>query len=55
MIDPRWVLVALAIYGGVWVGGKVVDGVHTTRVKVEHVAKKTGQKIGHGLKHLVGK
>lgn len=55
MIDPRIVLLLLAIYGAVWVGGKVVDGVHTARVKVEHVVKATGTKIGHGVKHLVGK
>lgn len=55
MIDPQIVLILLAIYGGVWVVGKAVDGVHTARVKVEHVVKETGVKIGHGFKHLVGK
>lgn len=55
MVDPRVVLIVLAVYGGVWVTGKAVDGVKTARVKVEHVVKATGSKIGHGLKHVIGK
>jgi hypothetical protein len=54
-IDPRILLIVAAIYGAVWVGGKAVDGVHKARVKVEHVAATGAKKIGHGLKHLVGK
>lgn len=55
MIDPKLVLLLMAIYGAVWVGGKVVEGVHHARVAVEHVVKETGTKIGHGFKRLVGK
>jgi hypothetical protein len=55
MVDPRIILLCAAIYGGVWITGKAVDGVKHARVKVEHVVKATGSKIGHGLKHVIGK
>ena len=55
MIDPKVALIIMALYGAVWVGGKVVHGIHEGRVKVEHVVKETGKKIGHGLGRLVGK
>ena len=41
--------------GGYYVGEQVVEGIKKVDRAIVHGAKVAGQKIGHGLKKVVGK